>query len=45
MEEGRHKGEKDLARVQEALASTEEGTRKAEAETARLEVEWTSLLS
>ena len=44
MEEGRHKAEKDLASVQEALATTEEGRRKVEGKTARLEVEWTSLL-
>ena len=35
---------KDLTRVQEALAAVEEGRLKAEAETTRLEVERTSLL-
>ena len=36
--------EDDLARVQDALAAEEEGRRKAKAEIARLEIEWTSLL-
>ena len=36
--------EDDLVRVQEALAVTEDAKRKAEVETACLEVEWTSLL-
>ena len=34
----------DLTRVQEALEAAEEGKHMAEARTARLEVEWTSLL-
>ena len=38
------RAEEDLARVQGALAVVEEGMRKADAETARLEVEQTSLL-
>ena len=36
--------EGDLAKVQEVLAATEEARHRAKAETARLEVEWTSLL-
>ena len=36
--------EDDLARVQEALAVVEEARHKAKVETARLEVEWMSLL-
>ena len=40
----RARAEEDMARVQEALAAAEEGRRKEEAETARLEVKRTSLL-
>ena len=40
----RVRAEDDLARVRDALAVVEGAKRKAEAETARLEVEWTSLL-
>ena len=40
----RARAEEDLARVQEALAATEEGKRKVKVRTARLEVEWTSFL-
>ena len=42
--QARARVEEDLARVQEALAVAEEGRCKAKAETARLEVERTSLL-
>ena len=40
----RARAEEDLTKVQEALAATEEGRGKAEAKTALLEVERTSLL-
>ena len=42
--DARARAEDDLARVIEALAVAEEAKRKVEAETACLEVEWTSLL-
>ena len=38
------RAKKELARVRDALAATEEASRKAEAKAARLEVERTSLL-
>ena len=38
------RAKKELARVQDALAATEEASRKAEAKAARLEVERTSLM-
>ena len=42
--DARARAEEDLAKVQKALAAAKEGMRKAEAETAHLKVERTSLL-